>query len=70
MELPSSISEVSSALNFIEVNFTDSQALITITICAGHFWHCRADYSPAHDLLEQEFLLKGRKYVRKDMQAR
>jgi hypothetical protein len=29
----------------------------------------RADYSPSLDLLEHEFLLKGRKYTRKDLQA-
>jgi hypothetical protein len=29
----------------------------------------RANYSPSSDLLEQEFLLKGKKYVRKDLQA-
>jgi len=29
----------------------------------------RADYSPAQDLLEQEFLLKGRKYMRRDLQV-
>ncbi|KAG0620245.1 hypothetical protein M758_4G201300 [Ceratodon purpureus] len=29
----------------------------------------RADYSPSIDLLEQEFLLKGRKYTRKDLQV-
>ncbi|CAK9225000.1 unnamed protein product [Sphagnum jensenii] len=29
----------------------------------------RANYSPSSDLLEQEFLLKGKKYVRKDLQV-
>ncbi|KAL2644059.1 hypothetical protein R1flu_011646 [Riccia fluitans] len=29
----------------------------------------RADYSPSHDLLESEFLLKGRKYQRKDLEV-
>ncbi|KAJ7525708.1 hypothetical protein O6H91_17G062500 [Diphasiastrum complanatum] len=29
----------------------------------------RADYSPSHDLLEQEFVLKGHKYERKDLEV-
>ncbi|WZZ10312.1 hypothetical protein YC2023_096233 [Brassica napus] len=29
----------------------------------------RAEYNPEHDLLEQEFLLKGRWYQRKDLEV-
>ncbi|KAH9616455.1 hypothetical protein KSS87_006769 [Heliosperma pusillum] len=31
---------------------------------------CRAEYSPEHDLLDQEFLLKGKWYQRKDLEIK
>ncbi|MQL72399.1 hypothetical protein Taro_004733 [Colocasia esculenta] len=34
------------------------------------FWHVRADYSPKNDLLDQEFMLKGRWFQRKDVQVK
>lgn len=37
--------------------------------CERAHFCCRANYSQALDLLEQEFLLKGRKYLRKDLQV-
>jgi hypothetical protein len=31
--------------------------------------YCRAEYSPNDDLLEQEFMLKGRWFQRKDLEV-
>lgn len=33
------------------------------------FLVCRAEYNPKHDLLDQEFLLKGKWYQRKDVEV-
>lgn len=49
-----------------------SAALVKVDRFNQHdelFGFCRADYKPAEDLLETEFLLKGRKYQRNDLEA-
>jgi hypothetical protein len=33
------------------------------------FLFCRAEYNPKHDLLDQEFMLKGKWYQRKDVEV-
>lgn len=35
-----------------------------------HFLDCRAEYNPKNDLLDQEFILKGKWYQRKDLEVR
>lgn len=35
-----------------------------------HFLDYRAEYNPKNDLLDQEFMLKGKWYQRKDLEVR
>lgn len=34
------------------------------------FFGCRAEYEPSNDLLDQEFMLKGKWFQRKDLEVR
>lgn len=62
--LPFDFSTVVFNINSLFV-FFDLDFLEGITTCI--FLKCRADYSPKNDLLEDEFMLKGRWFHRKDL---